>query len=117
MFAFFLINGDKIRKKLIRNKEDEIIIKGEISNNLSKIIKSINVFISINCFIMILSWYYISCLNNVYPNTKIEWIKSSIVILILMKYYLYILLYILLRYISIKYKIEKIYKLIELFHI
>ena len=64
---------------------------------------------------MSFSWYYISCFNNEYPNTKIEWIKSSTFIYLLNETLplLYAFGSALLRYTSIKCKIEKCFKLIE----
>ena len=114
MVYFFLVNKDKIKMLLTENKTtNTIIIKGEISNIASAINKSIIIINIINYFIMVFSWYYISCFNNVYPNIKIEWIKSSIFIYLLNEIlsFVYILGYTLLRYISIKYKSEKCFKL------
>ena len=60
----------------------------------------------------VISWYYVFCFNNVYPHMTVEWIKSSIVIIIIMQI-LSTLLCILessLRFISFRCKSEKIYK-------
>ena len=64
---------------------------------------------------MLMSWYYVSCFNNIYPYTKYEWIKSSIFVYILNETLsiLYIFGFSLIRYISIKYQIEKGFKLIN----
>ena len=45
------------------------------------------IFISISYIITLFSLYYVICFNNVYPNTKFEWIKSSVVICIIMQLY------------------------------
>ena len=62
---------------------------------------------------MLVSWYYISCFNNVYSNTKIEWLKSSIFIIIIMQLlpFLYSLIFSLLRFISLRCQVEQIYKI------
>ena len=66
---------------------------------------------------MIVSWYYISCFNNVYSNTKFEWLKSSIFIIIIMQLYpfFYSLILTLLRFISLRCQIEQIYKIINVY--
>ena len=98
---------------LNNNSKKRIIIQGEISDIVFKIKRSINVFYVINYFIMIISWYYISCFNNAYSNTKKEWIKSSIFIIILNNVMpiIYCFGISLLRYISIHCQSERIYKL------
>ena len=42
---FFIVSGDKIRKVLVENKTNKILIKGTISNIANKISKSIIIFI------------------------------------------------------------------------
>ena len=115
LINFIIINGDKI-KNIINKKENndnnKVIIRGEISKILFKIERSIIIFFLVNYFIMILSWYYITCFNNVYCNTKIEWIKSSIFIIVIMQLepFVYTLGITSLRYISIHCECEKMYK-------
>ena len=114
LINFIIINGNKIKYILNKLDNDKKIIKGEITKILFNIERSINIFYIINYFIMIISWYYISCFNNVYSNTKIEWIKSSIFIIIIMQImpFIFSLVIALLRFISIYYNSEKIYKII-----
>ena len=79
----------------------------------SKSIKTrYNIFIILCFFISLLSWYYVSCFNNVYKGEKIEWIKSSITIIIIMQILsmLVVLLEAILRELSFECKSEKIYK-------
>ena len=112
---FFIISGDKIKKKLDKNEGSKLIIKGEISNLSFEIIRNIHIFIFINFFIMLISFYYVSCFNNVFPNTKAEWIKSSVFIYVINEIisFLYIFATTLLRYLSITYKVENFFKLAE----
>ena len=113
LINFIIISGNKIRKILIKNNNNKVIMKGEICKLSYKIEKSIYIFFIVNYIIMIFSWYYITCFNNVYSNTKIEWIKSSILIIIIMELmpFIYALLIALLRYISIHCKVEKLYQI------
>ena len=114
LINFIIIDGNKIKYILNRKNYSEVIMRGEIGKILFKIGKSINIFYIINYFIMVISWYYISCFNNVYSNTKEEWIKSSIFIIIIMQIipFIYSLAIALLRYMSIHCKSEKMYKLV-----
>ena len=80
-------------------------------------IKKIKIFTVINCIIIIFSWYYISCLNNVYPNIVKEWIISSIFIILINQIlpFLSAFLETSIRYSSIKIESEKLFKLSLLF--
>ncbi len=71
-----------------------------------------NIFIILTVAASFFSWYYISCFNNIYPHTKYEWIKSCIVIIILVHliYIIVTLIETLLRFVSFEIKSEKMYK-------
>ena len=71
-----------------------------------------NIFIILTVAASFFSWYYISCFNNIYPHTKYEWIKSCIVIIILVHLISIIVTLIetLLRFVSFEIKSEKMYK-------
>ena len=106
------IEEKKIKRILIREKEDILQLRYEISNNINSIKTRYSIFI-ILCFIICLaSWYYVSCFNNVYKGEKIEWIKSSITIIIIMQLLSIILCLLegILRSLSFECKSEKIYK-------
>ena len=113
LIDFIIISGNKIKSQLVKKIINKNTMREEIFKILFKIERSINVFLVVNYFIMIISWYYISCFNNVYSNTKIEWIKSSIFIIIIMQIepFIYTLGLSFLRYISIRCNSEKLYKM------
>ena len=115
IIEFLIVSGNSIKKLLKKTKSIKPIIEGEISNISFKINKSIIIFININIIIMLFSWYYISCFNNVYPYIKIEWIKSSVFIYLLNEItsLAYIFGFALLKYISIRCKSEKLFNLTE----
>ena len=116
LFDFIIISGNKIKRLLNKRKDfNSVIIKGEIGKILFNIEKSVNIFFIINYIIMLVSWYYISCFNNVYSNTKIEWLKSSVFIIIIMQLIPFFssLIFALLRFISLRCQIEQIYKIIN----
>ena len=112
-----IVSGDKIKKKLIAHKRNESITKGEISNISFRVVHSITIFIIISFITMLFSFYYISCFNYAYSNTKIEWIKSSIFIYLLNEIFSFFYMFglSLLRYISIRCEFEMCYKLLDRF--
>ena len=107
------IEENKIKRLFLREKKDLLKMKYEISEIINDIKKRYKIFIFICFIISIISWYYVSCFNNVYSGVKIEWIKSSIVIIIIMQILscLLRLLEAILRHISFECKSERIFKL------
>ena len=111
--VFFFVEEKKIKGIFKREKGNCIILKYEITQIIKAIKNRYLCFILISFIISILTWYYIFCFNNIYPHMKVEWIKSSIVIIIIMQI-LSILLSLLetvIRFLSLKFKSEKIFKI------
>ena len=111
------IEEKKIRLIFFREKNNTIQLKYEIALIAKSIKKSYIIFILICFFISIVSWYYVSCFNNVYPSVKVEWIKSTIVIMLIFQILSILTVFIeaIIRLISFHYKSEKIYKLKQIF--
>ena len=67
--------------------------------------------------LLIISSIYLLYFNYVYPYSQMEWIKSSIVIVIIMQVlsFLRCLLETCLRFLSFKVKSEKVYKMAKIF--
>ena len=87
-------------------------LKYDVSLVIREIKWRYNIFIILTIVASIYSWYYISCFNNIYPHMKIEWMKSSFVIILLI-HLIYVIVTIvesLLRFISFEIKSEKMYK-------
>ena len=114
--GYVFIDEDKIKKIFRRNKEGDIKLKYEISMIIKDIQYKFNTIISFSLGLTVFCFVYISCLNNVYPNIKNEWIKSSLFILFLMQIinFSFTLIECSLRYISIKCNSEKIFKLSQM---
>ena len=110
------IEEKRIKRILLREKEDLLRLKYEISIITKSIKKRYTFFSFISLFITIFSWYYVSCFNNTYPGVKIEWIKSSIAIILIMQILSFLIVFLqsILRSLSFKYKIEKLYKFKQL---
>jgi hypothetical protein len=70
-------------------------------------------FISVVSVILIISTFYLLCFNYVYPYSQIEWIKSSITIVIIMQALstLKCIFETSLRFLSYKLRSEKLYKI------
>ena len=110
---FFFIEEKKIKGIFKREKENIFSLNFEISKICKMIKKRYILFIILSFIITSFTLLYISCFNSVYPHMRNEWIKSSIIIIIIMEILsiLKCLLETILRFISFKCKSEKIYKL------
>ena len=110
---FFFVQEIKFKGILIREKNDPKILKEKVVELINDI-KTRNIaFITTVSIILLFSFFYLLCFNYVYPYTQIEWIKSSITIVIIMQL-LSILKCLLesgLRALSFKIKNEKLYKI------
>ena len=110
---FFFNEEFQLKKILYKTKQNSLIIKYGIIQIFRAVVNKIKIFIIFNYIIILFSWYYISCLNNVYPNIKNEWIKSSLFVIIIAQILPFIisLLETCIRYLSIKCESEKLFKL------
>ena len=110
---FFFIEEKKIKRLFLREKDNIVILKYEISLIIKDIQKRNKWFIILSFFIIILTIYYVFCFNNIYPHMKNEWIKSSIIIIFVMQIlsFLTCLLEAIIRFISFFCKSEKLYKI------
>ncbi len=117
IIEFFFIEEKKIRVTLKREKDNIIILRYEMIQIIKELERKYLSFIIISLIISIISWYHISCFNNVYPHMKQEWLIFSIFIIICIHILSLImsLLETILRFISLKCKSEKLFKLSLLF--
>ena len=117
MTDFFFIYEIKVKGIFKREKDNRLILKRNIAMLINEIQKRYISFIIMVHAIFIVSLYYILCFNYVYPKTQMEWIKSSILIIIIMQ--LLSLLRCLyetsFRFLSFKCESEKLYKLSKIF--
>ena len=114
---YFFIGIKKFKKIYLREKENVRILKEKVVELLN-IIKRRNIaFIIVVAIILVFSFIYLCCFNYVYPYTQIEWIKSSITIVIIIQILsvLKCLLIACLRVLSFKIKSEKLYKISKVF--
>ena len=68
--------------------------------------------------ILLLSFYYLVCFNQVYPKTQMEWLKSSIVIMIFINVFsvLKCLYEAGFRVLSFRFQSERLFKLSGIFN-
>ena len=114
---FFFLNEDKIKGIFKREKDNKIILKRSIALLIKEIQKRYISFIIMTFVIFLFSLYYILCFNYVYPKTQIEWIKSSILIIIVLQIIsiLKCLFETIFRFLSFKCESEKLYKVSKIF--
>ena len=113
---FFFFEEKKMKGIFIREKDNFANLKLEILK-LNQNIKIRYISFIIVVFILSLFFFnYLLCFNYVYPNTQIEWIKSSITLMIIMQILSFVSSFAetLLRYISFLLKSEKIFRLSKL---
>ena len=111
--SFFFLEEKKIKGIFKRDENNKFVLLQEIINLIKTLKKRYISFIIVAFLILIMSLYYLLCFNYVYPKTQIEWIKSSIAIIIVIQLLsiLQILLEAVLRFISFKFESEKLFKL------
>ena len=109
---FFFLDEKKVKGIFKREKDNRMILKRSIAMLISEIQKRYISFIIMTLFILLISLYYILCFNYVYPKTQTEWIKSSILIIIIMQILsiLKCLFETIFRFLSFKCESEKLYK-------
>ena len=113
---FFFVQEIKLKGILKREKDDPKILKEKIIELINDIKKRNIAFIITTAVILLFSFFYLLCFNYIYPYSQIEWIKSSITIVIIMQLLsaLKCLLESGLRFLSFKLKSEKLYKISKL---
>ena len=115
--SYVFIDDKKIKKIFIRNREGDIKLKADLALVVKDIGMKFNIIIIFSLGLTIACFIYISCFNNVYPYIKMEWIKSSIAIILLNQLlnFLSTLIECILRYSSLKCNSEKIFRLSQVF--
>ena len=106
------VEESKIKGVLKREKSNVTNLKYEINIIIKEVKIRNNIFIIIAFVYSIYSWFYISCFNNIYPHMKIEWVKSSVLIIVLIHVLsiFVILIETLLRFVSFEIKSERMYR-------
>ena len=117
MVDFFFVEEKKVKGIFKREKDNTFILKRSITLLIKEIKKRYISFIIMTLIILIISLYYILCFNYVYPKTQIEWIKSSILIVIIMQILSILKCFYetVFRYLSFRFESEKLFKASRIF--
>ena len=117
IIEFFFVEESKIKKLLKVGIDNIVVLKYEIVQLIKNTYIRYKFFIIISSIVMIFSLYYIFCFNNIYPCIKIEWLKSSLIIIAIMQILPIILCFLdtSIRFISFKCKSERLFRLSSIF--
>ena len=112
----FIIDEDKLKRIFLREKGNELNLKYEVTLLLKNMNKRLLAFIIVTLIVYLFFLYYLVCFNYVYYYSQMEWIKSSVTIIIIMQFLsiLSIIVQAALRSASFYFKSEKIYKMSKL---
>ena len=107
----------KVQGIFKRDKDNRVILKENIDNLINTLKTRYISFIIVVFVILLMSLYYLLCFNYVYPKTQIEWVKSSIAIIIIIQILsiLKILLEAILRFLSFECESEHLFKFGKIF--
>ena len=117
VIEFFFIKEKKLRVTLKREKNNLLILKYEMVEIIKDLQKRFLSFIIITFIVSLFIWYHISCFNNVYIHMKKEWLVFSILIIVCIQALSVItcLIETILRFLSFRFKSEKLFKLSLIF--
>ena len=115
---FFFLKKKKIKGIFRREKDNRHLLKQLIVTFIKDLQNRYISFIVFVLVILLLSFYYLVCFNQVYPKTQMEWLKSSIVIMIFINIIsvLKCLYETSLRVLSFRFKSERLFKLSKIFY-
>ena len=113
IIEFFFVDEIKIKKILKMEKDNILILKYEMIKVLKSIRKRYLAFIITSFIITFIALIHIFCFNVVYFHTMKEWIAFSVIIILSIHIgsFLIYLLQTALRFLSFKFKSEKLFKL------
>ena len=114
---FIAVDEKKVKRLFLREKRNTLQIRYEISQITTDIKRNYLILMIICLIIDLISFYYVNCFNNVYPNLQKEWIKSSICVIIIIQLLsmLIALFEAVIRLIAFKCKSERVYKIKDIF--
>ena len=114
----FFIEEKKVIGIFKREKGDKDMIKQRIIELIKEIKRRYITFVIIVFILLLCSLYYLLCFNYVYPKSQIEWIKSSIAIIIIVQILSVLKIFCgaIFRFMSFCCDNEYIFKFIKLFN-
>ena len=109
---YFFIEEKKIKGIFKRERNNPEMIKQNVRDLIDEIKRRYIGFVILVLILLLASLYYLLCFNYVYPKSQMEWIKSSIAIIIIINILSIIRLFFeaVLRYLSFCCENEYIFK-------
>ena len=109
----FFVEEKKIKRIFLREKDNRINLNAQIIEIINRIKKRIIFFFIFIFLILVVSFVYVLCFNYVYHYTQIDWIKSSMFIIIAIDIVIIIIIFFVtsIRLISLCCKSERLFKL------
>ena len=116
IIEFFFIEEKKLRVTLKREKDNILVLKYEMIQIIKDIYTRYLTFIIITFVILLFTWYHLYCFNNIYPHMQKEWLVFSALIILSVQILslLASLAETILRFLSFRFKSEKLFKLSQL---
>ena len=113
IIEFFFIEEKKIKKILKIEKDNILILKYEMVKILKSIKTRYLLFIIISLIVSLIALVHTLCFNIVYFHTMPEWIVFSLIIILSMQMLSFVICFLqtALRFISFKFKSEKLFNL------
>ena len=109
VLSFSLCDEDELKAILTESKKT---LKTKSNHFVAKVKKSYIIYLCVSIFLNVFFWFYVSCFNNVYPNTKYDWIKSSMFLFIFLELLSTFKLFLeaVIRYFSLKKKLKQLFE-------
>ena len=110
---FFILEETKIKSAFRREKNNKIALKQCIIDFIKELQKRYLALIILVFVVVLISFFYLLCFNYVYPYTQMEWLKTSIMVIIIRQLLscLAILLGSIFRFLSFRFTSEKLFKI------
>jgi hypothetical protein len=96
-----------------REKNNKNALKENVIVFIKELKRRFLSFIILVFIIILISFFYLLCFNYVYPYTQIEWVKTSVTVIIIRQILSCLIIFfeVVFRFISFKCNSEKLYKL------
>ena len=111
--SFFFVEERKIKSFFKREKNNKNALKENVIVFIKELKRRFLSFIILVFIIILISFFYLLCFNYVYPYTQIEWVKTSVTVIIIRQILSCLIIFfeVVFRFISFRCNSEKLYKL------
>ncbi len=108
----FIFSARRRLDTLVKREKDSEIFRNEAIKCMNRMKKEFIFFIILTFLFELFFWYYLICFCNVYKNTQIDWLKSSLITIFVIEIlpFFLVLLIAILRFVGMKFKLESLYK-------